>query len=642
MKKISLLFCLLFSIYLVPVKTQNIDSLIELSHSSTDTIVADDLYSLAKSYLKVDLDSALMFAQLSADVSERLNYVNGQLNAYRGITGIAPRAGNNQLALQYVERGINLITAYDLPRVEKLNFLINKGVSQLYQNELGPAIQTNTEAYQLALDLELNKKAGLILNNVGVLYRKIGEYNKAIETYRKSIELRKKMNDSLGVANSLFNLGATYSKIDSTALAFDVLTQARSIFAALNQEQDVIESDLAIGTAAYDLGKIEKARSLLIPLARNEEVKLNTLNTYGLHLYLADLAMLDKNYSEAKRLLDKIEEVAESEFIQEKTHYYKLKAQYYERIEDYKNALVYSNKHKDIYISNFNSEKLKYREEMEAKFQNAIKDFEIEQLEKQEVLIREKLAASRQRNIFLGIGFIGLAAFVWSLYALNSKIKRQNIEITKANKEKEILLKEIHHRVKNNLQVISSLLNMQARQSKDDTTKSALNSSKARVQSMSILHQSLYSDQTFTSVNIDEYFNQVIENIIDTYQTEKPISFDIDIAKLKMDVDELVPLGLIVNELITNAYKYAFNGKTSGQISVRFKKQGTHFLLQVKDDGIGLPNNQYPSNVDSLGQKLIREFTHCLNGEITIRDGEVGTDITILFPEDELLPKKQV
>ncbi|MEM9546199.1 MAG: histidine kinase dimerization/phosphoacceptor domain -containing protein [Bacteroidota bacterium] len=641
MKKIYYLFLVSICCHL-PLKAQNADRLISLAKTTTDTLVADELYGLAKKYFSMNMDSALTLALLSAEVSERLNYINGRLNSYRGLSAMAPRFGNIELGLRYVDMGIQLIETHNLPLVQKLNFLINKGASHTYQNEMGAAIETSTEAYQLALELGLNKKAALILNNVGVLYRKISEYDKAIETYQKSISLRTELNDSLGIAHSLFNLGATYSKIDSSALAFDVLKRAKLIFKNLDQKQEVIDCDLAMGTAAYALEDFEKARDLLIPLERNENINFDAHSMYMLHLGLADMALMDQNTSEAKRLLEEVEAVATSELVQEKTHYFEIKSKYHEAIKDYKNALEYGKKYQDIYTIKFNSEKLKYREEMEAKFQNAKKDFEITQLEKQEILIRQKLAASRQRNIILGIGMLGLAVFVWSLYSLNAKIRRQNKEISKANKDKEILLKEIHHRVKNNLQVVSSLLSMQARQTKDDTTKSALNSSKARVQSMSILHQSLYGDTNLTSVYIDHYINEIIENIIDTYHSEKPISVTIDIEKIKMDVDELVPLGLIVNELITNAYKYAFVDRPSGMITVRFKKQGAYFLLQVKDDGIGLNGNQYPTKEDSLGQKLIKEFTHCLEGEITIQGDNGGTDIAILFPEEELISSNLV
>ncbi|MEL6988938.1 MAG: tetratricopeptide repeat protein, partial [Bacteroidota bacterium] len=275
--KILLWLCISNLTLLNTVATQNVDSLLTIWVSTKDTLVADAIYSQAKKYFTKDIDSSLLLAIKSAELSERLKYTAGCINAYRGISAIAPRAGDNEMALVYIEKGIELIDQKNLPLKEKLNFIINKGASYLHQNKLGLAIEANIEAYQLAKSIGLKDKAGLILNNMGVLYRKTEEYEKAVETYKESIALREEMQDSIGIANSLYNLGATYAKIDSASLAFEVLNQAKSIFTKLNDQQSLLDCDLSIGTAAYDLGKYDFAQKILNEVEKNSKASFEPL-----------------------------------------------------------------------------------------------------------------------------------------------------------------------------------------------------------------------------------------------------------------------------------------------------------------------------------------------------------------------------
>ena len=196
-------------------------------------------------------------------------------------------------------------------------------------------------------------------------------------------------------------------------------------------------------------------------------------------------------------------------------------------------------------------------------------------------------------------------------------------------------MKEIHHRVKNNLQVISSLLSMQERKVKDLDTKDALRSSKSRVQSMSILHQNLYTGEHLKSIDVDEYMNMLVQNIIDTYNIDQNIQFNIEIDPVSLDIDILVPLGLISNELICNALKHAFKGRENGHLDISLKSTNDQITLRVADNGIGFEGDQLPNKEGSLGTRLIQSFTQRLGGEITI-DKTDGTSISILFDKDKL------
>jgi len=195
--------------------------------------------------------------------------------------------------------------------------------------------------------------------------------------------------------------------------------------------------------------------------------------------------------------------------------------------------------------------------------------------------------------------------------------------------KKNWVMKEIHHRVKNNLQVMSSLLSLQVRKTKDDSTKIALTSSKSRVQAMSILHQNLYERDEFTELKSKNYFLDLVGNIKDIYHDRSNIKIITDLEELILDVDTLVPMGLVVNELICNAYKHAFNDREEGEISLSVKRASAEsIVIKVKDNGKGALENYLTINGDSLGTKLITSFVKSLKGEIEVNNKD-GLEVII-------------
>ncbi len=191
---------------------------------------------------------------------------------------------------------------------------------------------------------------------------------------------------------------------------------------------------------------------------------------------------------------------------------------------------------------------------------------------KKEVTIQED---NRIKNIlFMVLGLLSIVTIMGGLLIHNKikhekKITEQNAIIKTALEEKDVLLKEIHHRVKNNLQIVSSLLGMQSLSIKDESVKSAITESRARVHSMSLIHQSLYKKEKFSGIEMKPYIDQLCSNLINTYHfEEKEIKLTTNVSKdLWLDVETVVPLGLIINELITNSLKHAFAGRTTGIIT---------------------------------------------------------------------------
>jgi two-component sensor histidine kinase len=187
-------------------------------------------------------------------------------------------------------------------------------------------------------------------------------------------------------------------------------------------------------------------------------------------------------------------------------------------------------------------------------------------------------------------------------------------------REKEVLLKEIHHRVKNNLQVISSLLNLQARYLTDPAARAIFNQSQNRVQSIALVHERLYESADLSHVDFAKYVVVLLDNIFDTYgATNRGISKIIDIGDAKLTVDVAIPCGLIVNEVVTNALKHAFPDGRRGTVRVSLVEGPKDMLeLTVQDDGVGIPADIDPRNTVSLGLDLVTTFADQLNAEVEV------------------------
>jgi two-component sensor histidine kinase len=199
-------------------------------------------------------------------------------------------------------------------------------------------------------------------------------------------------------------------------------------------------------------------------------------------------------------------------------------------------------------------------------------------------------------------------------------------------KEKEILLKEIHHRVKNNLQVISSLLNLQAGSISDNATKAIVLESQSRVKSMALIHQLLYESEQFSSIDFSKYLHQLMATLHGTFRNpNQKILYTIHAENIFLDIDRAVPLGLITNELVTNAYKYAFENIEEGIIEIDIKNTGKeNYIFKISDNGKGLPDSFIPEQSVTLGLKLVKLLTTQIDGKLEINKNN-GATIVITF-----------
>ncbi|SMD31858.1 Two-component sensor histidine kinase, contains HisKA and HATPase domains [Reichenbachiella faecimaris] len=209
------------------------------------------------------------------------------------------------------------------------------------------------------------------------------------------------------------------------------------------------------------------------------------------------------------------------------------------------------------------------------------------------------------------------------------EIEKQKDIIAKSLIEKESLLKEIHHRVKNNLQIIASLLYLQSGKFENEDFKRVLEEGQGRVRSMALIHQKLYENDDLKSIPFDEYLTELVGEIRASFGMVQ-IQLNVEAKDIFFDVDTAVPLGLIVNELATNAFKYAFAKVPKGSFSISLTQEGNRYMLSVKDDGQGIPDEIDIKKTKSLGLRLVRMLSQQLEGDFVFESKD-GTNFSLTF-----------
>ncbi len=263
--------------------------------------------------------------------------------------------------------------------------------------------------------------------------------------------------------------------------------------------------------------------------------------------------------------------------------------------------------------------------------ENSLKDTRLQkELELKKALNRENALISNQnlikeneltrerkvRGLLIGSAILLLFAAVAISY-LYRRQKSKNLLIQKQANDLEILMKEIHHRVKNNMQIVSSLLDLQSNTIKDTQAAEAVKEGKNRVQSMAIIHQHLYQEGNIRGIKMDEYIGTLTQNLFSSYNINPDrISLRTDIEKLNLDVDTVIPLGLIINELVSNSLKYAFDNVHNGIVSISLKEKDDCLELLVKDDGRGFPTGLNIHKNHSFGLQLITAFAQKLKARL--------------------------
>ncbi|WP_424962871.1 histidine kinase dimerization/phosphoacceptor domain -containing protein [Ekhidna sp.] len=477
------------------------------------------------------------------------------------------------------------------------------------------------------------------------LMHKMQRYSDMLAYVRKSYKLAQNKTDSLVSYHNFYGPLILLKKYDSAKLVLDSERalvdegSANHFLLLVNYSHLYLEEDYKGYDPAKALNYLEEVRSYdYLHLYANRSDSLNFhINVAIAHLSLGHPQKAEPHIAAFKELTNKTNSKV-NEY-----KYYWILSKYYAGLKDFEKAYDYHVKYKKLKDSYSNANIQNQLYMLSRSYELEKRDSKIEALNMEKEI--QRLEAStylKQRNAFLAFaGLFLLGGIVITRQSLlrkktNGLLTEKKHQLEIAIEDKETLLKEIHHRVKNNLQVISSLLNLQAENLSSESALEAITEGQNRVKTMSLIHQRLYQTNDLRGVDVYDYLKNLIPQLINSFNLDsKEIDYKIDVRNMKLDVDTLVPLGLIINELVTNSLKYAFEEMSTGIIELTMREKNDKLHVRIKDNGKGLDKTALESS-NSFGWKMIASLSRKLKAELSILN-EDGTVIDIMIDRFKLV-----
>ncbi|MGB4843231.1 MAG: histidine kinase dimerization/phosphoacceptor domain -containing protein [Ferruginibacter sp.] len=480
------------------------------------------------------------------------------------------------------------------------------------------------------------KQIADIKKSLGGFYLNIDQLEKGKATYLEALEQYKILNDSAGMASINANLGMVYTQLGLYKEAEYHLQEQKKLNVVFPTKREMGFHHDFMGNLRQAQGRIAEAYKEHLTALHIREKLSSTYNLCESKLNMGEVLIKMKRYDEAINQLKDVFSYAEHESLNQQQQAYQLISTAAEAKADYPLALENYKMYKAISDSIYSQASLDIIAEKDAQYKKQEQDAKIMSLNDKNEINKARLSRSSNMTILSIIGLLLLALTATAFYILYKKIKLKNEKINQTLHQKELLMREIHHRVKNNLQIISSLLSLQSRFIEDKSAKDAIQSGRNRVQTMAILHRNLYTENDMMSVDMQTYFGSLIQSVFDSYKlTESDIELKMQVEDIKLDVDSVIPMGLIINELLTNSFKHAFtHGQTEkAEVQVVLKAERNNYLLRVKDNGKGMSEEVLGRTKDeSFGQRMIRAFVQKLEASMKI-DNSHGTDVCIRIPK---------
>jgi two-component system, sensor histidine kinase PdtaS len=491
---------------------------------------------------------------------------------------------------------------------------------------------------------EENHKRGIIhcFNTIASIYSEEGDYHKALDYYQKSIEIGEDIGDKRIMATNFNNIGNIHKKQDDNQTALIYYLKALEIRQDIKDNQGEASCFINIGNVFSDLGNFQEAEghySTALRISAEIGSKSNTARSLK---GLGELFQKQQRFAEAKINITNAykiaDEIGETKLIHETSKTLSdLFAQSGRFDEAYRYHVIYQITGDSLI--NVDKTKEIVRLEYDYKFD---KERELNRVEQEKRDFIHSQEMKRQRNIqFTFISGLLLVLMLLALVYYNLVQKRKTNQILTAQKkeiearvkEKELMLRELHHRVKNNLQVVYSMLNIQSRQLKDKEAAEALQSSNHRIWAMALVHHKLYLDEKLTQINMNGYIRDLANNILETItDTDNAIKTVFKVEDITLEADYAIPIGLITNELIINAIKHAFKNIAEPRLTVSlYHNSENELALQVSDNGTGLPDDFNLSSNGSFGLELITLLTKQLNAKFEIANNN-GACFTLTLP----------
>lgn len=611
--------------------SQEIEALkYELTFAKTDTTKVWQYRDLAFKYQAINSDSAIYYANKGYELAKFLRFPSGQIwNLYQ--IGSAYEA-KEQLdsTFAFYNRAMNLAKQHNdnLSRAKLLNSI---GVIHYYSGNLHDALTYYNQGYLLADSLAYQEGIAYALNNMAVIYRLQKRYDKALEIYDKSLEVKIKDQDTVGIINSLYNKGLAYSYLNLYEESLSAMTQSKELSKIFDKNhQSIANIDIGIGMAHYNLGNIAEAKTFL-----NNGMQFSERMTIEKVAGMTYLGVIDIAEGRIDAGLNQIEEAYEISVASGRKELLrtvlKERALALEKVGDYRLAAESWKDYNSISDS-LNLESSQWAmKEMQARF---------ELLDKENTISLQKLQLEKEANqkqwyltsgLFLVVVLTIITLF---LHKILKQRRQLTLEVSKkeeALNENDLLLQEMHHRTKNNLQLLSSILSLHSRSIDNPIAQKALQSSRDSVGAIGLLHHQLYKTNDFRKVHFKPYVIELCDYFKKAFSLEdRQISLCCNCEEFSVDIDKAIPLGLILNEMVTNAIKHGFKDNKPGEIVINITTENNKITIEVEDNGVGIiPEIQ---NSKGSGRKLIKIFSDKFKADFDYVDKNPGTLVRFSIP----------
>lgn len=629
--KTLLYFTLLYTPYVFS-QTKKMDSLSEALQKEADkNLKLAIIDELANTAFQTDFETALDYAKQGVLLSEKNQNKKWQPKFYEMTGRIHANLLELDSATTYFNKAVNGYKAINNKKGQATTYFKIAWVHKRRGN-IEEALKLDLEALKLMETIQDNTGIAGAYSRISEDLNNQGRHNEALEYALKTIEISKKNKLNTELVYAYTSAGDTHMYLGSYQEAYNHFNDA--LFLAYQQNvstYDLINFRNNKANALKRMGKHQEAKiEYETALAKAKEIEYENA-IYVITANLGEINLLLGNYNDALKYQLLTVNLQESNGdVSNLTENYEHVSTIYEKLGNYPKALEYQKKARVMRDSTAAIESDKVMSNLLTKYETEKKE---ETIKAQEAKISQQ---QKTQILYITIAalltfsLIGMFSSMRNIRKKRKKLQVLNLELETKNKQNELLLKEIHHRVKNNLELVKSLISLQSAQLEDSATKNAMIASQNRVQSMGIIHQKLYQGENLGSIEMKDYFINLSEGILDSFNTEDQIKIECAMEQLELDVDTAVPIGLIVNELLTNALKYAFpeNQKGNIQISLFKDKPGT-LTLKVVDNGIGKTLGTAPKGT-GFGSQLIKLLTKQLNGEMK-EESHNGTSVLFHF-----------
>ena len=523
----------------------------------------------------------------------RLGKQTDQAESLNNKAVILNTMGNNKEAIQDYHAAISIYESLDdsLGKGYALN-----NVSRIYrqQNNLEQSLAYINEALQLSLALNNHELESLVMNAKAGVEKDLGDTTSALQSYERALSLRKESADSTAIASVLNNIGALYKGKGDYSTAIDYFINAKDIA----EKKGFI---LGVGHTTNNLGEVYLAQNQLKLAQENGQKALQVaqkLNVLNLKKNAAQLLMnVFKKQNEWKKAFEMQVIIREA----------------------------------DANIINEETRQIAQREAMRYTFE---KERALEKKEEEQREQIEKERQEREQMFYLALILVAILLLLLLLFVINRlrSARQQNKLIQKQSNERKLLLQEVHHRVKNNFQIVSSLLRLQSHAIDNDELRGTFDEAVSRINAMAIVHDIIYRQEKFSAIDSKDYLEKLVSSLQKTSGNQN-ISITIHSNRPKLKIETLIHLGIALNELVINSLKYAFkNDQEDPKIDITLKAINDNvYELVYRDNGVGI-NKEL--DVSSFGMELVETLVEHLEGTVTLEKNTTWPTTIVLHFKD--------